>query len=427
MTFKGNPIMTNFHSRSWPYFAGGFRALAFMTLSVLVSCSSSDRGQQAAASSHVPWSIRMADSEMQRRGDSFLYNENVKTSWVYETAVFMKGLEQVWRQTGEEKYFAYIKKFVDSYVEPEGSIKTYELEEYNIDHVNPGKLLLTLYNATQDETYKKAAFLTMKQLESHPRTKEGGFWHKKIYPWQMWLDGIYMGSPFYAEFAQMFDRPEAFDDIANQIIFVANHTHDPKTGLYYHGWDESKQQKWADPATGCSPNFWGRAIGWYAMGIVDVLDFFPNDHPKREQIIGILRNIASGVQKYQDEKTGLWYQVMDQGGREGNFLEASASSMFVYALAKAARNGYLDQHYFAVAEKGYRGILENFIKMEPDGRVTLTQICQVAGLGGKPYRDGSYEYYISTPIVDNDLKGVGPFIMASVEMERLQHADKKSK
>ncbi len=411
--------MTNLHQRMW-------RSFFAATMLLSISCQSQVPREQASVSNHVPWSIRMADAEMQRRGDSFLYNENVKTSWVYETAVFMKGLEQVWRQTGEEKYFAYIKKFVDSYVEPEGSIKTYELEEYNIDHVNPGKLLLTLYNATQDEKYKKAAFLTMKQLESHPRTKEGGFWHKKIYPWQMWLDGIYMGSPFYAEFAKMFERPEAFDDIANQIIFVANHTHDPNTGLYYHGWDESKQQKWANPATGCSPNFWGRAIGWYAMGIVDVLDFFPNDHPKREQIIGILRNIASGVQKYQDEKTGLWYQVMDQGGREGNFLEASASSMFVYALVKAARNGYLDQHYLAVAEKGYRGILENFIKVEPDGRVTLTQICQVAGLGGKPYRDGSYEYYISTPIVDNDLKGVGPFIMASVEMERLQHADKKS-
>ncbi|NUM79051.1 glycoside hydrolase family 88 protein, partial [candidate division KSB1 bacterium] len=178
--------------------------------------------------------------------------------------------------------------------------------------------------------------------------------------------------------------------------------------------------------TGRSPNFWGRAIGWYAMGIVDVLDYFPNDHSKREEILEILRNLACGVRKYQDEKTGLWYQVLDQGSRAGNFFEASASAMFVYALAKAVRNGYLDRAYWAVVEKGYRGILANFIKVEPDGLVTLTQICQVAGLGGKPYRDGSYEYYVSTPIVSNDLKGVGPFIMASVEMERLQPSGKKT-
>lgn len=411
--------MTNIHSRLWH---GAVSATIILTL----SCQSQSPREQATASNHTPWSVRMAQSEMQRRGDSFLFNDSTKTSWVYETAVFMKALEQVWQQTGEQKYFDYIKAFADSYIEPDGNIKTYELEEYNIDHVNPGKVLLMLYNATHDEKYKNAAALNMKQLETHPRTKEGGLWHKNIYPWQMWLDGIYMGAPFYAEYAKMFDRPEAFDDIANQIIFVAHHTYDSTTGLYYHGWDESKQQKWADPVTGRSPNFWGRAIGWYAIGIVDVLDYFPNDHPKREEIIAILRDVARGVQNYQDEKTGLWYQVMDQGGREGNFVEASASSMFVYALAKAVRNGYLDQAYLAVAEKGYHGILENLIKVEPEGLVTLTQVCQVAGLGGKPYRDGSYEYYISTPVVDNDLKGVGPFIMASIEMERLQPSGKKT-
>ena len=408
--------------RTWIWRGAASHSLPVAAAAILLlfSCQSSTSREQAMASNHVPWAVRMAESEMQRRGDSFLYSDGTKTSWVYETAVFMKGLEQIWRQTGEEKYFAYIQKFVDSYVGPDGSIKTYELKEYNIDHVNPGKLLLTLYNATQDEKYKKAVFLNMQQLETHPRTKEGGFWHKKIYPWQMWLDGIYMGAPFYAEFAKMFNRPEAFDDVANQIIFVANHTHDPNTGLFYHGWDESKQQKWADPVTGCSPNFWSRAMGWYAMGIVDVLDFFPKEHPKREKILDLLREVAHGVKKYQDEKTGLWYQVMDQGGRKGNFLEASASSMFVYALAKAVRHGYLDQEHLAVAEKGYRGIIENLIKVEPDGLISLTQICQVAGLGGKPYRDGSYEYYVSTPIVSNDLKGVGPFIMAGVEMEKLQ-------
>ncbi len=418
--------MTNLCIRIGCYCCGVLVALVLLAGSTLVSCNDEAHSPKTLVRQDLPWSVRMAESEMHRRGDSFLFNDSTKTAWVYETAVFLKGLEQVWRSTGDDKYFAYIKKFVDSYVEPDGNIKTYELEEYNIDHVNPGKLLLTLYRETHEEKYKKAAFLNMRQLETHPRTKEGGFWHKKIYPWQMWLDGIYMGSPFYAEFAQMFERPEAFNDIANQIIFIANHTHDPTNGLFYHGWDESKQQRWADPATGCSPNFWGRAMGWYAMGIVDVLDFMPRAQPQREKILLILHELAQAVQKYQDEQTGLWYQVMDQGPRTGNFLEASASTMFVYALAKAVRNGYLENEFLAVAQKGYQGILENLIKVEPNGLVTLTHVCQVAGLGGNPYRDGSYEYYTSTPIVDNDLKGVGPFIMASVEMERLQQAGKRT-
>ncbi|NUO79993.1 glycoside hydrolase family 88 protein [candidate division KSB1 bacterium] len=417
--------MANLWLRIGRYCCGVLVALVLLASSTLVSCKDGAHSPKTLVQQDLPWSVRMAESEMHRRGDSFLFNDSTKTSWVYETAVFLKGLEQVWRRTGDDKYFAYIKQVVDSYVEPEGNIKTYEQEEYNLDHVNPGKLLLALYNATRAEKYKKAAFLNMQQLETQPRTKEGGFWHKKIYPWQMWLDGIYMGSPFYAEFAKIFERPEAFNDIANQIIFVANHTHDPNTGLFYHGWDESRQQRWADPVTGCSANFWGRAMGWYAMGIVDVLDFMPREQPQREKILAILRELAQGVRKYQDEKTGLWYQVMDQGPRPGNFLEASASTMFVYALAKAVRNGYLENEFLAVAKKGYQGILENLIKVEPNGLVNLTQVCQVAGLGGNPYRDGSYEYYVSTPIVSNDLKGVGPFLMASVEMERLQQPDKK--
>jgi unsaturated rhamnogalacturonyl hydrolase len=355
-----------------------------------------------------------------------LFKDSAKSSWVYETGLFLKALEQVWQQTGNDKYFAYIKTIVDSYVEPDGSIKTYEIEEYNIDNINCGKILLTLYRHTQEEKYRKAASLLMQQLQTHPRTKEGGFWHKQIYPWQMWLDGIFMGSPFYAEFSKMFNRPEAFDDVANQIIFIASHTRDSATGLLYHGWDESKQQQWADPVTGRSPNFWGRAMGWYAMGIVDVLDFMPPDHPKREKILAIFRDMSQAIVKYQDQETGVWYQVMDQGKRQGNFLEASASAMFVYALAKAVRNNYLGEEYLAAVRKGYDGMIKQFIKVNPDGSVDLTQVCKVAGLGGKPYRDGSYEYYVSTPIEPNDLKGVGPFIMASVEMERMAGAGEKA-
>jgi unsaturated rhamnogalacturonyl hydrolase len=224
----------------------------------------------------------------------------------------------------------------------------------------------------------------------------------------------------------MFNHPQAFDDVANQIIFIANHARDSTTGLFYHGWDESKQQKWADPVTGCSPNFWGRAMGWYAMGIVDVLDFLPADHPKREKILSIFRDLSQALVKYQDQETGLWHQVLDQGKREGNYSEASASAMFVYAMAKAIRNGYLGNEFMPAVKKGYQGIIANLIEVEPNGLVNLTQVCQVAGLGGNPYRDGSYEYYVSTPIVSNDLKGVGAFIMAGVEMEKVKTRREKT-
>jgi unsaturated rhamnogalacturonyl hydrolase len=196
--------------------------------------------------------------------------------------------------------------------------------------------------------------------------------------------------------------------------------------LFYHGWDESRQQRWADPVTGRSPSFWGRAMGWYAMGIVDVLDFLPADHPKREKIISIFQSMSRAVVKYQEQETGLWYQVVDQGKREGNFLEASASAMFVYAMAKGIRNGHLDDEYLPAVKKGYHGIINHLIQVEPNGLVNLTQVCRVAGLGGNPYRDGSYEYYVSTPIEANDLKGVGAFILASVEMEKMNRPDNET-
>jgi unsaturated rhamnogalacturonyl hydrolase len=260
----------------------------------------------------------------------------------------------------------------------------------------------------------------MKQLENQPRTQEGGFWHKQIYPHQMWLDGIYMASPFLARYARMFDRPAALDDVANQIIWIENHTRDTRTGLLYHGWDESREQEWADPVTGCSKSFWGRAMGWYAMGIVDVLESLPRTHPRRTALVGILKRLSKALASYQDGETGLWYQVVDQGKRDKNYLEASASSMFVYAMAKGVRMGCLDKEYASVARKGYDGLIKHLIKIDPDGTVNLTQICSVGGLGGPQKRDGSFEYYVSEPVVVNDLKGVGAFLMASIEIDRLR-------
>jgi len=340
--------------------------------------------------------------------------------WHYEPGVVLLAMHQVWRKTGEQKYHDYVRSNIDQFVSHGGEIRTYRLDEYNIDQINEGKLLLPLYETTGDERYRKAAYLLRTQLESHPRTTEGGFWHKLVYPHQMWLDGTYMALPFYAEFARRFDEPNGFDDVANQIALIGRHTRDDKTGLYYHGWDEGKSQRWADPETGCSPRFWGRAIGWYAMTFPDVLDHFPGDHPQRSSLLATYRDLAAAIISVQDEASGVWYQVLDQNGRDGNYLEASASCMFVYALAKGARKGYLQPSALDAARRGYDGILAQFVTTEDSGLVNLHSICSVGGLGGKPYRDGSFEYYVGEKVLSNDYKGVGAFVLASLEMECAQ-------
>jgi len=368
---------------------------------------------------NIPWSRQMADSFIARNKDSILVGKSTVTRWDYEQGLMLKAIEKVWYRTGEGKYFEYIVKDLNQYVKEDGSIRTYKPEDFNIDNIPAGRALLTAYQQTQPdkEKYKKAADLLWKQLEEQPKTKEGGYWHKKRYPNQMWLDGLFMGEPFAAEYSLLFNHPEHFDEIARQFELIEKYAVDEKTGLVYHGYDESKEQKWADKKTGCSPHFWGRAIGWYAMALVDVLDYFPNEHPKRAELIKYLQRLAPVLVKYQDKNSGVWYQIVDQGNRKGNYLEASASCMFVYALAKGARLGYIPETYATAAKRGYEGILKTFIEKEPDGMISLNKTVRVGGLGGTPYRDGSYEYYLSEPIRKNDLKGVGPFIMASVEIE----------
>jgi len=320
--------------------------------------------------------------------------------------------------TRDRRYFEYVKAYYDHHVDSSGQIPEYRLSEYNIDRINPGKPLFRLYRETGDERYLKAIHLLRSQMKTHPRTSEGGFWHKAIYPHQMWLDGIYMASPFLAEYAATFNEPDLFDDVANQVLLMEKRARDPKTGLLHHGWDESRSQRWADPETGLSPHFWGRSMGWYAMALVDILDFFPAGHPKQPELLAVLNRLAEAVVSVQDGATGLWYQVMDMGGREGNYTESSASSMLVYALAKAAGKGYLPPSYMEAARRGYQGILDHFIEVDADGLVNIHRACAVAGLGGDPYRDGSYEYYIKERIRSNDPKAVGPFILASLQMEK---------
>src|SRR5215207_3739005 len=337
--------------------------------------------------------------------------------WTYDHGLVLKGLERVYVATNDKQYLDFIQRSIDRFVTDDGSIRTYSINEYNIDHILPGRNLLFLYKTTGQEKYRKAAALLREQLKTHPRTSGGGFWHKKIYPSQMWLDGLYMGEPFYAEYAVTFKEDAAFDDIAKQFILMERHARDDKTGLLYHGWDESKQQRWANPTTGRSPNFWGRAMGWYAMALVDTLDHFPQKHTQRAELIAILNRLARAVAKYQDPRSGLWYQVLDKGGAKGNYLEASAACMFVYALAKGVRNGYLPARYMKIANDGYRGIQKEFVKYDADGRFNLAGTVSVAGLGGNPYRDGSYEYYLSEKVVTNDPKGIGAFLLAATEME----------
>lgn len=366
-----------------------------------------------------PLSQRMAKTVMTIWKDSFSL-DGKPAKWAYDMGVILKGFEGIWLNTGDVQYFNYIQKQMDFFVNDDGTIRTYKPDEYNIDHINNGKLLLTLYRVTLKEKYLKAAKLLREQLRTHPRTQQGSFWHKKIYPSQVWLDGLYMAQPFYAEYAQLSHDDAAFDDIASQFIWIEQHTRDAKTGLLYHAWDESKQMKWADPVTGCSPHFWSRAMGWYATALVDVLDYFPENHPKRKALVDILNRLASALEKQQDKGFGLWKDVLHYNGegKEKNYFEASAGCQFVYAIAKGVRKGYLPETKTGIARKGYAGIIKKFIE-EKNGQVNLNGTVKVSGLGGNPYRDGSFAYYMSEPVIVNDPKGIGAFLLAANEMDML--------
>jgi unsaturated rhamnogalacturonyl hydrolase len=384
---------------------------------IVLFCSVLLAGVIPGASQSVPLSKRVAATAMTRWKDSWETESGKPEKWSYEQGVVLKGIQSVWYNTADGRYFKYIQHSIDRFVNDDGTIRTYRLDDYNLDNVLNGRLLLLLYKVTGQDKYRKAAALLREQLKTQPRTSAGGFWQKKIYPSQMWLDGLYTGQPFYAEYAATFHEDADFDDIARQFILMEQHARDAKTGLLYHGWDESKKQRWADPQTGLSPDFWGRGLGWYAMALVDTLDYFPQDHPKRNSLLAILQRLAIAIDKYQDRKSGLWHQVLDKDGAEGNYQEASASCMFVYALARAVDQGYLPASYFKVAQKGYQGITKQFIETETNGQVNLRGTASVAGLSGNPYRDGSHRYYLSEKVVTNDPIGVGAFLLASTEME----------
>lgn len=358
----------------------------------------------------------MADAVMTRSDTLGLYNGRTRMGWSYDVALLGMAIDKLGDK--DPKYAKYMSDYMDAMVEEDGTVKRYDMEKYNIDLINPARNLLILYERDGTEKYKKALPQFLEQMEKHPKTKSGGFWHKKRYPWQLWLDGVYMGMPFLVKYADMFNAPEWFDVAAHEIVLVYEKTVDEETGLLHHAWDESKEQRWADPETGKSPHFWSRAMGWYLMAIVDVLDYLPEDHPQRDSIITILQNTSEALVNVQDTESGVWYQVLDQGNREGNYLEGSGTAMYIYAFAKGAKKGYLDKKYKDIASKAFDNMLKTFIITDEDGLISMVDICGSCGLGGNPYRDGSYEYYITEKIVKNDCKGVGPFILAAVELDK---------
>ncbi len=324
----------------------------------------------------------------------------------YHQGVFLLGMERCWRATQDEKYLTYIKRWVDSLIRPDGSIVNYNSDE--LDDIQPGVLLFNLYEQTRDERYRKALTTLLSWLPAWKLNAEGGFWHKTRYPNQMWLDSLYMGGPIGIQYGATFDDPSYFELLVRQALLIEKHTKDPKTGLFYHGWDQSKEAVWADPETGCAPEFWGRAMGWYPVALLDMLDYLPADHENREQLITILKDVIIAILKFQDPASGLWYQILDKGDRPDNWLETSCSCLFVYAVAKAVRKGLLEPSYLESAWKGYHGVIDR-LGADENGGIIIGDICIGTGIG-------DYPHYIARPRSENDLHGTGAFLLMCTEM-----------
>ena len=364
----------------------------------------------------------MAQSVMNRYGPQ-------QMQWHYEHGLALQSIFLAGKKAGRDDFCRYVQSMYDTKITPNGEIISYRKDEYNLDQLNPGKTLFLLYQEYGGERYRLAIERLRNQLRSHPRTPSGGFWHKQIYPQQMWLDGLYMYAPFYAQYTVEFIAAAnavsaMFDDIEHQFTLMESKARNGKTGLLYHAWDESRQERWANSDTGCSPHCWGRALGWYCMALADVLGFIPPACRKNYAVLAaVAGRLIAPLLRYQDSVSGLWYQVLDRGDAPDNYTESSASAMFVYFLLKMLRLGLVEDDRVAevraAARRAYQGLLEYKLREDNSGGLHLTGICKVAGLGGTPYRDGSYAYYVNEPIAIDDFKGIGPFILASLEIEAL--------
>ena len=360
----------------------------------------------------LPIYIRLANSSLERFPD-------LSDKWDHEYGVLLRGIEEVWKLTRDKEYFKYIQKSIGPNIEKDGNINGYRLETFEMDNINSGRLLFELYRETKDERYKKAAYLLRSQFETHPKSSVGVFLHAKELEEVNFIDSTYMGLVYLIQFAKEFGDVKIQDDVVNQIITMAKLNQDKETGLLVQGYNHSKKEFWADPDTGLSPSFWGRGLGWYSVAVIETLELLPEDHPLKDKLSHIFKELMAGVLQVQDKKSGVWYQVVDKGEQKGNYLEASASSMFTYSLAKGIRLGYLNPNYIDSANRAYKGLQEEFIKIDEDGTVNLIGTCKSAGLGGLAHRDGSFEYYTSEKVADNDHKGVGTFLMAGVQVQLL--------
>jgi unsaturated rhamnogalacturonyl hydrolase len=363
------------------------------------------------------WSEIAAVSILNKYPNTVNIDGNEKPKWDYKMGFTLFSFQKLYQKTKDKKYLDYIKEYADTFIDTSGNIAHYESKEYNIDCLNPANVLFDLYETTKDERYHKAIDLLRKQLYDQPRTDSGGFWHKQIYPNQMWIDGLYMAEPFYTQYTVKYEKGKALDDIAKQFELVQNHFVDKKTGLLYQAWDESKQIGWANPETGTSPILWARGMGWYAMALVEVLDYYPKNHPKQKVLVGYLKQLAKALDANKSA-AGLWYQVADKTTLEGNYLEPSASAMIIYAFAKGANKGYLPSNYKKEALKSYDGFLKEFVKYNENGDFNILNVSPNVGLGGTPFRDGSNDYYIKGKTKDNASVGVTAFILASLELNK---------
>lgn len=348
---------------------------------------------------------------------------NYKEYWNYEDGCVLIGAKQLYEATGEELYFTFIETYLKHFVMDDGTISHYQTDKFNIDSINSGKILFFMYEKTGEEKYRKAIEFVMDQLRKHPRCKCGNFFHKQIYPNQIWLDGLYMAQPFYMEYETKFDKKEQYNDIINQFENVQKYLYDKDKGLCYHACDVEKVQSWANKETGCSANFWLRSMGWYMMALVDTMDAMSIEiYEQYRKLQDIFKLMLKGILHYQDEETGLFYQVIDRSDVEGNYLETSGSAMIGYAIMKACRMGILlKEKYEPIGTGIFESLIENKLQ-EENSSMHLKGICEMAGLGpeNRPERDGSVSYYLSEKIVDDDPKGVGPFMMAYAQYLQLK-------
>lgn len=366
----------------------------------------------------TPWAVLGADTMLEREP-----RMNLRDRWEYEDGLMLTGMEEVYAVTGDERYLAYVKDNIDYFVSADGQILGYDRAHFNLDHVNNGKVILDLWQATGQERYRLAADRLFDQLRHQPRISAGVFWHKQVYPEQVWLDGLYMGSVFYARYCLLFNRLDLLPDVVAQFTLAYDLTYDPDSGLCRHAYDDSRQMPWADPDTGLSPHVWLRALGWFLMAMVDVLEHLPADLAGRDQVHTNLCTLLTRLQDYADAETNLWFQIPDQGGRPMNYLESSGSLMTLNAIAKALRLGLIEgPQWEAALTKGWANAIPQFLSITQEGWVNVNKMCHVAGLGGATMRDGSYAYYMSEPIVTNDHKGVGPFLLLAAEMARRAQA-----